>query len=257
MGTLIVDGGGTTPAVIQEFIRLAGGDNANIVSIPTAASSIRFGPQNIILDVDARRDRREWQAYRDHLKKWFATDAITLLHTRERETADSESFVAPLRAATAVYLGPGNSGRLAAAYLDTRVQRELENVLSRGGVIFGSSAGAIVQGSFLVRGRPDKPLLMAAGHERGFGFLKNVAIDPHLTSAKRDAELVNVVDAHPELLGIGIDDDAALVVRGDMFEVIGTGRVAIYDNIRHGDSWYYWLRPGDKFDLAARQKLSK
>src|SRR3954453_17371501 len=74
-GTLIVDGGGTTPAVIQEFIRLAGGDDANIVGIPTAASSIRFGPQNIILDVDARRDRPEWRAYRDHLKKWFATDA--------------------------------------------------------------------------------------------------------------------------------------------------------------------------------------
>ena len=61
----------------------------------------------------------------------------------------------------------------------------------------GTSAGAIIQGSFLVRGRPDKPLLMAPGRTTGFGFLKNVAINPHLTSAKRDAELINVADAHP------------------------------------------------------------
>jgi cyanophycinase len=82
-----------------------------------------------------------------------------------------------------------------------------------------------------------------------------VAINPHLTSAKRDAELVNVVDAHPEILGIGIDDDAALLVRKNVFEVIGTGRVAIYDNVRRNGSWYYWLKPGDRFDLSTWTKL--
>ena len=80
---------------------------------------------------------------------------------------------------------------------------------------------------------------MARGRDRGFGFLKEVAINPHLTSAKRDAELVNVVDAHPNLLGLGIDDDAALIVQGEPFEIIGTGRVAVYDNVRHPDGWYY------------------
>jgi cyanophycinase len=121
-------------------------------------------------------------------------------------------------------------------------------------VVFGSSAGAIIQGSYTVRGRPDKPLLMAPGHEQGFGFLKSVAVNPHLTSAKRDNELINVVDAHPEILGIGIDDDAALEVQGNRFEVIGTGRVAIYDNVRREGSWYYWLKPGDRFDLAEWRK---
>jgi len=98
---------------------------------------------------------------------------------------------------------------------------------------------------------------MAKGHDRGFGFLRQVAINPHLTSAKRDAELVNVVDAHPELVGIGIDDDAALVVQGDRFEVIGTGRVAIYDNKRRDGAWYYWLNPGDHFDLRTRQRVGR
>jgi cyanophycinase len=70
-------------------------------------------------------------------------------------------------------------GRLAATYVGTET-KELERLLERGGVICGSSAGAIIQGSFIVRGIPGKPVLMARGHERGFGFLKKVAVDPHL-----------------------------------------------------------------------------
>jgi cyanophycinase len=99
---------------------------------------------------------------------------------------------------------------------------------------------------------------MAPGRTTGFGFLTHVAINPHLTSAMRDAELINVVDAHPELLGIGIDDDAAILVRGNVFEVIGTGRVAIYDNVRRrGSGWYYYLNAGDQFDLATWTKTAR
>jgi cyanophycinase len=254
-GFLIVDGGGTTVLVKDRFVTLAGGSKAKIVVIPTGASSIRFGDQNTILDPDWPRERREWSAYVSYLKQWFAADEVTIMHTRERTVADSANFVKPLTKATGVFLGAGNSGRLAAAYLDTKTEKELRALLDRGGVILGSSAGAIIQGSYTVRGRPDKPLLMAAGHERGFAFLKNVAINPHLSQAKRDNELINVVDAHPEILGIGIDEDAALVVEGNRFEVIGTGRAAIYDNKKREGSWYYWLRPGDKFDLANWKKI--
>jgi hypothetical protein len=60
---------------------------------------------------------------------------------------------------------------------------------------------------------------------------------------------------YPHVLGIGIDDDAAILVRKNIFEVIGTGRVAIYDNVRRDGSWYYWLKPGDHFDLSTWTKL--
>lgn len=254
-GTLIVDGGGATEQIVKRFVELAGGSQARIVVIATAPSSIRFGPDNVILDPDGPRDRKEWRQYEDYLKRWFGVDQIQIIHTRDRRTADTEAFIGPLNFATGVYLAPGNSGRLADAYLGTRTLTALKKLLERGGVVFGSSAGAIIQGSFTVRGRPDKPLLMAPGRTTGFGFLTNVAINPHLTSAKRDAELVNVVDAHPHILGIGIDDDAALLVRKNTFEVIGTGRVAIYDNVRRNGSWYYWLKPGDHFDLATWSRL--
>jgi len=254
-GTLIVDGGGTTEPIVRRFVELAGGSQARIVVIVTAPSAIRFGPDNVILDPDWPRDRKEWQQYHEYLKRWFGVEHLEFIHTRDRHVADTEAFFAPLNTASGVYLIPGNSGRLADAYLGTRTLTVLKALLNRGGVIFGSSAGAIIQGSFTVRGRPDKPLLMAPGRTKGFGFLTNVAINPHLTSAKRDAELVNVVDAHPQILGIGIDDDAALVVQKNIFEVIGSGRVAIYDNVRHDGSWYYWLKPGEKFDLSTWTKL--
>lgn len=254
-GTLIVDGGGTTDVVKDLFVQRAGGLKARLVVIPTAASSVRFGEEKIILDPDWPRDRSEWKAYEAYFKQWFGVEDVVIIHTRDRRIANSPEFIKPLLTATGVVLGAGNAGRLAATFLGTQAQTELEALLARGGVIFGSSAGAIIQGSYTVRGRPDKPLLMAKGHERGFAFMKNVAINPHLTQAKRDNELINVIDAYPNLLGIGIDEDAALIVEGNRFEVIGTGRVAIYDNQKRGGSWYYWLKSGDRFDLSAWAKI--
>jgi len=257
-GTLIVDGGGATAPIVRRFVELAGGAQARIVVIATAPSSIKFGEDNVILNPDWPRDRKEWGLYHEYLERWFGVDHVEVLHTRDRSVADTRAFVAPLDSATGVYLAPGNSGRLADAYLGTRTLLALRALLDRGGVVFGSSAGAIIVGSFTVRGRPDKPLLMAPGRTTGFGFLTNVAINPHLTSARRDAELIDVTDAHPEVLGIGIDDDAALLVRRNAFEVLGTGRVAIYDNVRHeGGTWYYWLKPGERFDLSSWTRIER
>jgi cyanophycinase len=89
-GTLIVDGGGATEPIVRRFVELAGGAQARIVVIATAPSSIRFGPENVILDPDWPRDRNEWQQYRDYLKSWFGVDHVEIIHTRDRHVADSE-----------------------------------------------------------------------------------------------------------------------------------------------------------------------
>jgi cyanophycinase len=156
-----------------------------------------------------------------------------------------------------VWFDGGRQWRLVDAYLGTRTQRELEAVLARGGVIGGASAGATIQGSYLVRGSPKGNLIMMAkGHEEGFGYVKNVAIDQHLLARHREEDLVAVVDTHPELLGIGLDEPAAIVVRGDEFEVIGQSKVAIYDGRDHGCKRYYFLSVGDRFDFKTRSPLS-
>jgi cyanophycinase len=253
-GMLVLTGGEFGKGVLERFVSLAGGPEASFVFIPSASSGIKLPSGFIYEPPDSDTPDPKAREFEQELAKFFGVRRVTVLHTKSRRVADSEAFVEPLKRANGVWLGGGNAGRYADFFGGTRTEREIEAVLKRGGVIGGNSAGAIIAGSFIVRGRPDKPVLMAKGHERGFGYLKNVAINPHLTEAKRENELVNVLDAHPELLGIGIDEKAAIVVQGDVFEVIGEGRVAIYDNKKHSTNWYYWLSSGERFDLGGRAK---
>jgi cyanophycinase len=238
-GALVIGGGDDVPASTARFVELAGGPGASFVFIPTAAET----------DDAIPRAAERWKAR-------FKVKDVTVLHTRDRARADSDDFVEPLRRADAVWFGGGRQWRLVDAYANTRTQRELEGVLKRGGVIGGSSAGATIQGSYLVRGaREGNHIMMARGYEEGFGYVKNVAIDQHLLTRHREDDLVPVIDAHPGLLGIGLDDPTAVVVRGDTFEVIGRGRVGVYDGKDHDGKTYYFLAVGDRFDLKTRTPL--
>ena len=243
--TLIATSGG--PAADRLFAGLAPAD-AEVVYIPTAASSLR-SDKGTIWTPGEEKNR---EAYLSDLRERFGRRRVTILHTRDRREADGQAFTEPLRRVNAVWISGGNAGRLADAYLGTRVVKELEALLARGGVVAGESAGAIILGWYVVRGNPDKPVLMVKGRERGFGLLPGVAINPHLSAAKRENELVSVVDRYPKMLGIGIDDDAGIVVQGGVAEVFGSGRVAIYDNVKRDGVWYYWLKTGEKLDLRAR-----
>lgn len=245
-GAYLVTSGGDR--IDERFRKILEAHSRRLVFIPTAASSLR-SKYGTIWNPDLEENR---DPFLRELTIRFNVVEIEILHTRSREVADSDAFVRPLRNADAVWMSGGNAGRLADAYLGTRVVEELRAVVARGGIVAGESAGAIIQGSYVVRGNPDKPVLMVDGRDRGFGFLPNIAINPHLTSSQRENELVSVVDRYPHLLGLGIDDDAGLVVRGDIAEVIGSGRVAVYDNQKHPAGWYFWLKAGDKLDLRAR-----
>ena len=262
-GALILSGAAGTSresfgaGVLERFVALAGGPDANFVYIPTASSGIKLDSGFIYTPPDSDLEADNTREFEVELAKMFGVKRIRILHTRHRATANTENFVAPLRKADGVWISGGNSGRLADTYLDTLTHREIKAVFERGGVVGGNSAGAIIQGSFIVRGRADKPVLMAKGHERGFGFLKQAVVNPHLIAAKREDELVNVLDAHPELLGIGIDERAAILVRGNQFEVLGESKVAIYDNRKHENKWYYWLTPGTVFNLRTRAVMPR
>lgn len=239
-GTLVVVGGALTDtSIIHHFVRLAGGPDAPIVVIPTAGGGERYD-----------QDWSGLQMFRD-----AGATNLTVLHTTDRREADSEEFVEPLRLARAVWISGGRQWRLADAYLDTRVHAELRALLERGGVIGGSSAGATILGSYLVRGDTRTNTIVMGDHETGFGFLKDVAIDQHLLRRNRQFDLIELIEVRPELLGIGIDENTAISVQGDTFEVIGRSYVAIYDNRRMlGDvGHFYLLAPGDRYDLRTRE----
>ena len=239
-GSLVLVGGNLQdPAIVERFLALAGGPDAPIVLIPTAGGAESYD--------------ETWRGV-DAFRATGAT-RLTILHTTDRDTANTDAFVEPLRHARGVWFGGGRQWRLADAYLDTKVHEALREVLDRGGVIGGSSAGATILGSYLVRGDTRTNTIMMGDHEEGFGLLRNVGVDQHLLRRNRQFDLIEVIRARPGLLGIGIDEDTAIVVQGDRFEVIGGSYVAIYDHERVLDSGglFYLLSPGDAYDLATRE----
>ncbi|MYC65488.1 MAG: cyanophycinase [Acidobacteriia bacterium] len=239
-GSLVIIGGAMRdPAIIERIIDLAGGPDAPLVAIPTAGGAPHYD--------------QYWKGQRP-FKEAGATD-ITVLHTYDPKVADTDEFVAPLRRARAVFFGGGRQWRLADAYLNTLTHRELLALLDRGGVISGSSAGASIMGSFLVRGDTKTNTVMMGDHIEGFGLLKNVGIDQHLLRRNRQFDLLEVIESHPGLLGIGIDENTAIVVQGDRFEVIGQSYAVIYDNQRKipPDGRFYFLAPGDRYDMGSRE----
>jgi cyanophycinase len=239
---LIVGGGQLGPELVQRFIDLAGGKDAPMVFIPTAEET---DPVHATVE-------------NNFLTKAGVTH-VSILHTRDRKVADTDEFVKPLLEARAVWFEGGRQWRLVDSYLNTRTEKEVWNVLARGGVVGGSSAGATIQGSYLVRGaREGNTVMMAPGYEQGMGFLKQAAVDQHVITRHREDDLNSVIDRFPKLLGIGIDESTAIVVKGDQFEVIGKSKVFIHDAgykpAADGKKWYT-LAAGDRFDLKKRQKL--
>ena len=243
-GYLVIHGGGDSPEPLDEFIRLAGGAQANIIVIPTAAGFDDYGEQF------------QQNYFRPFRERGVAN--LRVLHTMEREIANSDAFVAPIGTATGVWFSGGRQWRLADAYLDTRTERALWSLLDRGGVIGGGSAGATIQGSYLVRGDTRGASIAIGNHQRGFGFLKHCAIDQHFLSRNRQFDMLTVIRLHPDLLGIGIDADAGIIVHGDEFRVIGTGYVAIYDpKLVAANGHFYFLQKGDRFQLSTRTAMSE
>jgi cyanophycinase len=104
-----------------------------------------------------------------------------------------------------------------------------------------------------VRGSPrDNRIMMSPGHEEGFGFLRASAIDQHVDARGREEDLRPVLRAHPALLGVGLDEATAIIVRGDEAEVVGQGKVRFF---AAPDSAALILRAGERFDLGERRPL--
>ena len=240
-GYLIISGGMDYHVDIPRLIRMAGGPHARIVVVPTASVT-----------------RPETAAALAHYctdPKTFGGTTCTVLHTTDRAVANSEAFVKPLEHATGVWLVGGRQWRLADAYLGTRTLTEIRKLLARGGVVGGGSAGASIQASFMVRGSEhpnDNHIMMAPGHETGFGLFTNVAIDQHVDARHRENDLAVVMKAHPQLLGLGLDQGTSITVHGDDFVVNGPGRVAVWDGKAHDGKGYYYLHPGDTFNTDTR-----
>jgi cyanophycinase len=234
------------PEIYSAFIKAAGGPDALIIDVPTAGG-------DSVYSQDAAGTRGWKQA---------GAKNVYVYHTRDRKLADSDSFTAILKKAGGIWFEGGRQFHLVDCYGGTKTEQAFRDVLARGGVIGGSSAGATILGDFLVRGAPSNNnfIMYYPGYEKAFGYLRNVAIDQHVVARERLPDLADsIMPRFPQLLGISEDEGTAWVVRGDTGTIIGRNKAFVYGGRDKTDAGrpFLTLYPGDKYNLNTRRVLHR
>lgn len=259
---LIIGGGKRPPELMERVAELAGGAEGRVAVVPNASSvPEEVGPEQAA-----------------QLEAAGAGVAFPLPATPQ--TARDPATVDALADVTGVFFSGGDQSRLTRALLETPLLERLHEVYASGGVVAGTSAGAAVMGPLMITGDERSPppedeesfttiLADNVVTTPGLGFLDGVVVDQHFVARKRLNRLVAVVLEHPDLLGVGIDESTAILVRPDRtFEVIGASQVVVLDASRardlssgpeghlagHGIALHV-LRAGQRFDLEARHPL--
>lgn len=242
-GTLVIVGGGATPReAVDQFLSAAGGKDSPIIVVSNAFAD----------------EPPEEQKVCGWLKDAGASN-VRQLHARDKKELSHPDLQGWLKEARGVWFTGGRQWRLVDAYLDTPIQTLFHEVLRRGGVIGGTSAGATIQGEYLVRGNPmGNQDMMAEGYERGFGFLPGVAIDQHFNQRDRLDDMTELKKVHPHLVGIGIDEATALIVRGTTMEVVGENKVAVFDRRQDAPtSDFEVVKAGQKYDFKQHRLMDQ
>jgi cyanophycinase len=247
-GTLVIVGGGGMPkGLMDRFVELAGGvDKARLVYVPCSERETL---------PDRQRTVEMW--------KRMGVQHATTIHTKDRIKANSdEKFLAPLKDATGIWFGGGRQWNLADSYYGTKSHQLMKKVVRRGGVVGGSSAGASIQARYLARATPIENVdIMAPGYERGgLGFISGVAIDQHFSQRRRQKDMTQLVNRYPQLLGIGLDEATAIIVRKSMAEVVGRGKAHFYNRnlpVVADQPDFVALPAGSYYDLASRKTVKR
>ena len=226
-GSLFIIGGGhRTPEMMRQFVDLAGGpEKAKLVVIPNASADGDTSCRDMADEFRALGVRR--------------VDCCLLTH----EQASDPRSAGQLDGATGVYFTGGDQALVTRALVGTPVQRKLLELYQAGAVMGGTSAGAALMSKVMITGdeKLNRDTINAFVVIRkdnivtveGMGFLTNAIIDQHFVRRKRHNRLISVVLEHPDLVGVGIDEATAIIVRrGELFDVTGRGSVVVYDATR-------------------------
>ncbi|MBW8750655.1 MAG: cyanophycinase [Propionibacteriales bacterium] len=221
-GELFVIGGAEDKlgrrTVLREFVESAGGEDARIAVIPTASS---LGPE--IIDV-----------YRAVFTKLGAADVVGV-RPETREQAADPAYVDRLDDVTGVFMTGGNQLKLSSVVAGTAFGSAIIAAHRRGVTVGGTSAGASIQSSHMVAfgaggATPKQRMTQVAA---GLGLFENCVIDQHFEQRNRYGRLLMIVAQNPQLLGLGVDEDTAAVVRrtadSTTLRVVGRGAVTILD----------------------------
>ncbi len=261
-GHLVIIGGGERPdTIMNKFLELAGGENANILIIPNASAY-----------------KEEEGGLGIQILKAKGAKNVSLIRF-ERETASDDTTLAKLKGIDGIFFTGGDQSKLTAELLGTKLYDKIMEFYKNGGVIGGTSAGAAFMSKVMITG--DELINKDSSYafhtimpgniktSEGFGFLDNCIIDQHFVVRRRLNRLISAVLDNPGLPGIGIDESTALIVAPDMtFQVLGSRNVVIVNateasGIKVNQENLYGaqnikidiLISGDRYDLKTRRVI--
>jgi cyanophycinase len=216
LGRLLIIGGGEDrccgSGVLERFVELCGGSLARITLVTTATGM----PDEVHAEYE--------QVFRK-----LGVEYTKELRLRGRSDADGDAAAAVLRDSTGVFISGGDQSRIR-ALVGSRTNDILRERLASGLVVAGTSAGATAMGRTMILGG-EGPDVSAAAVRTGPGLdlLPNVLIDMHFAARGRLPRLLSAVALDRDYLGVGIDENTAILVEGDHFEVLGTGVATVAD----------------------------
>jgi cyanophycinase len=205
--------------ILRKFSEYCGGSQAKI-RIITAASG---DPQGV------------WQSYRDAFHA-LGVSNVERLAIDDRESAQAAFVQAEILQADGIFMSGGDQSKLMAILWDSLAYQSLHQSFHMNGCcIGGTSAGAAVMSRHMIAQGPSvlRPSKEAVDTDIGLGFLSQAVVDQHFSERRRLPRLLSTLAMRPDLLGVGIDEDTALVIeRGESIEVIGQGTVTLVDPSR-------------------------
>jgi cyanophycinase len=209
-GALLLCGGGPLPdSLLHDFFELGRAEEGCLVIIPSASGRADAG--------DFSRAVALWSGF-----KWGRVEVV---HAADRKQAERDpNLLEPLKRATAVWISGGDQRRLAERYLGTPVEQEILSVVSRGGVVGGTSAGSAIASRVMITGGNTTPSI-----GDGLDLLPGSIIDQHFSQRRRFGRLATAVKQFPDRVGIGIDECTGLLVAHDQARVVGEGAVYVYN----------------------------
>ena len=229
-GTLLIAGGGEMPPIVnQRFWELAGGKNGRLVIIPAYQAS----------RADTGRLKGEWRGWK--------FSSMRVMQAATREIADNPCFADPLQNATAVWFSGGEQSWLANLYAGTVTEARLQELLDRGGIIGGTSAGAAIMTKVMIEEGKTEPKLC-----RGLDLLKDSVVDQHFFYRNRMQRLAKALKIEPKLIGFGVDEGTALFIQVSSGRIGVLGKSYVMACIPETDTdslRLEVLRPGTSIDL--------
>ncbi len=259
-GQLVIIGGAEDREgeckILREFVRCAGGIDAHIVVMTVATESPREVGEDYI-----------------RVFERLGIKNVQIIDTFERQDADHSRALEAIQNATGVFFTGGDQARITDILKDTNLHQTLLQKYTEGLVIGGTSAGASMMSSnMIIEGEGQThPRIEIVKIEEGMSFLPEAVIDQHFSQRGRLGRLLTAVAKHPDLIGLGIDENTAIVVRDHQFEVVGDGSCTVVDlsEISHNNIGellrdeglalcgikLHILPEGYKFDLINRQPL--